>query len=188
MRHTFIRSALFSALAAGVVSCAPGGDLPPLPPMEQSVYRLGPGDQLRIITYGEEQLTGDFKVDDSGKLEIPLLGSVQAGGLTVPELQAEMTNSLHSKNLLQSPSVSVEISTYRPIFILGEVSRPGPYPYQPHMTVLTAAAVAGGFTYRAVQSYASITRDEGHGAVEGKVGRETPVAPGDVITVFERRF
>ena len=90
--------------------------------------------------------------------------------------------------MLRSPSVSAEVITYRPIFVLGEVSKPGQYPYQPGMTVVTAAAVAGGFTYRAVQGYASVVRNPGTGAIEGKASRQTLIQPGDVITVFERRF
>ena len=80
------------------------------------------------------------------------------------------------------------MTSYRPIFVLGEVSKPGQYPYQPGMTVVTAVAVAGGFTYRAVKDYASVVRTLDGVAVEGKAVRQGFVQPGDVITVFERRF
>ena len=68
--------------------------------------------------------------------------------------------------MLRKPSVSVEVATYRPIYVLGEVNKPGQYPYQPGMTVVSAAAVAGGFTYRAVEDYASVVR-----TVDGEFGR-----------------
>ena len=84
--------------------------------------------------------------------------------------------------------MSAEVAVYRPIFVLGEVSKPGQYPYQPGMTVVTAAAVAGGFTYRAIQSYASVVRTQDGVAIEGKATRQTYIQPGDVITVFERKF
>ena len=84
--------------------------------------------------------------------------------------------------------VSAEITAYRPIFVLGEVSKPGQYPFQPGMTVVTAAAVAGGFTYRAVTDYASVVRTQDGVAVEGKATRQSFIQPGDVITIFERRF
>jgi polysaccharide export outer membrane protein len=72
--------------------------------------------------------------------------------------------------------------------VLGEVNKPGQYPYQPGMTVVTAAAVAGGFTYRAVEGYDSVVRTQDGQATEGKAMRQAFVQPGDVITVFERRF
>ena len=87
-----------------------------------------------------------------------------------------------------TPSVAVEVSEFRPIFILGEVSKPGQYPYRPGMTLLSAVSVAGGFTYRAVESRASVVRTDGKQSVEGQVSREALLQPGDVITIFERVF
>lgn len=169
-------------------SCAPGGDLPPLPPLSDAAYRLGPGDQVRIITFGEQQLTGDFKVSDSGVIALPLLGPIQASGLTSRQLADVIAVELKRRKLFRDPSVVVEISAYRPIFILGEVSKPGQYPYQPGMTVLTAVAVAGGFTYRAVQDDASVLRSNGGKPEEGLATGATLLQPGDVVTIFERRF
>ncbi len=77
---------------------------------------------------------------------------------------------------------------FRPVFVLGEVAKPGQYPFQPGMTMLTTVAVAGGFTYRGVQDYASVVRTSNHNAVEGKITPLSFIAPGDVINVFERRF
>jgi polysaccharide export outer membrane protein len=171
-----------------LASCAPGSDLTPLPDAPDTAYHLGAGDQVRIITFGEDTLTGEFRLSDSGNIAVPLLGNVQAGGLTSAELAARIESELKAKKLFKNPSVSVEVLAYRPFFILGEVNKPGQYPYQPGMTVLTAVAVAGGFTYRAIKDYAAIVRDEGSAAVEGKVSRQTRVEPGDTITVFERRF
>jgi polysaccharide export outer membrane protein len=143
---------------------------------------------VRLITFGEDSLTGEFRVSDSGTIALPLVGGVHASGLSPDALATRVSEALLHANLLRSPSVSAEVVTYRPIFILGEVSKPGQYPYQPGMTVVTAAAVAGGFTYRAVQSYASVVRTQDTGAVEGTASRQTLIQPGDVITVFERRF
>jgi polysaccharide biosynthesis/export protein len=185
---------LVPAVALLVAACSPGRDLPPLPAGGAQEYRLGPGDVVRIITYGEDPLTGEFRVNDGGSIAVPLLGSMLAAGLTPEQLETEVAGGLIGADLLRNPSVSVEVIAYRPIFVLGEVNKPGQYPYQPGMTVVTAAAVAGGFTYRAVQSYASIVRtspgDKPGTAVatEGKAERQTLVQPGDVITIFERRF
>jgi polysaccharide biosynthesis/export protein len=171
-----------------VASCAPGGDLPPLPPLADTAYRLGPGDRVRIITFGEQQLTGDFKVSDSGVIALPLLRPIEASGLTSRQLADVIAAELKRRNLFRDPSVVVEISDYRPIFILGEVSKPGQYPYQPGMTVLTAVAVAGGFTYRAVKDDASVLRNEGGAPAAGLATGATLLQPGDVVTIFERRF
>ena len=171
-----------------LAACSPGANLPPLPGGPNFNYRLSAGEQVRIITVGETSLTGDFRISDSGNIAVPLLGSVHANGLSPTELGTEIARELRDKKLFKDPSVSVEVLEYRPFFVLGEVNHPGQYPYQPGMSVLTAVAVAGGFTYRAIDSYASIVRDIGDKAVEGKVTRSTLVEPGDTITVFERRF
>jgi polysaccharide export outer membrane protein len=168
--------------------CAPGHGLPALPSSAGGEYRLGPGDVVRIITYGEDPLTGEFRVSDQGTIALPLAGAVRAAGRTPPELEAAVASALKKGDMLKKASVSVEVATYRPIYVLGEVNKPGQYPYQPGMTVVSAAAVAGGFTYRAVEGYASVVRTVGGDSVEGKASRQAPVQPGDVITVFERKF
>ncbi len=169
-------------------ACAPGRDAPPMPPYTANSYLLGSGDQLRIITFGEDQLTGEFSVDDQGKIDLPLLGSVMAAGLSPQELGSRIAQSLDHTGVMRDASVAVQVIAYRPIFVLGEVAKPGQYPYQPGMTMLTAVAVAGGFTYRAVQDYADDVRTQ-HGKVsQGNVTPESFLAPGDVVRVYERRF
>ena len=175
-------------VAITLAACSPGADLPPLPQNESQAYTLGPGDQLRIITYGEDQLTGDFVVNDGGNIEVPLLGAVKAAGFTVSQLQVEMADELKSRQLIKTPSVAIEVSQYRPIFVLGEVAKPGSYPYQPEMTVLTAVALAGGFTYRAVKDTQSVTRAAVGQATESRATPRSLLRPGDVVNVFERHF
>lgn len=181
------RAALGGCLGL-LAGCSPGRDLPLLPAYSPGNYRLGPGDQVRIITFGEEQLTGEFRVDDEGRVALPLLGSVKAAGRTPRELGTEIAAGLDHGDYLKNPHVTVEVVAYRPIFVLGEVSKPGQYPYQPGMTFLTGVAVAGGFTYRAVQDYASAVRTVDGKASEGRVVQSSFLMPGDVIKVFERRF
>ena len=164
-----------------------GHNLPPIPP-GSAAYRLGPGDTVRLITYGEDGLSGEFRVSAAGTIAMPLLGGVRAAGLTPTELGESVAEALKREKLLQSPSVAAEVTAYRPIFVLGEVNKPGEYPYQPGMTVVTAAAVAGGFTYRAVEGYVSVVRTVDGKAVEGKAMRQTYLQPGDVVTVYERWF
>jgi polysaccharide export outer membrane protein len=180
---------LMSFVVLILTCCTPGGDLPPLQDASApGAYLLGPGDKLRVITFGSEQLTGEFQINDAGKLALPLLGTIPAAGESTEQLAGNIARDLKDKNLFRDPNVSVEVSTYRPIFILGEVNKPGSYPYEPGMTVLSAVSTAGGFTYRAQTDFASIVRSKDGTATEGKVTRQTFVMPGDVINVFERRF
>jgi polysaccharide biosynthesis/export protein len=176
------------ALLLLVSGCSPGGDLAVIPEYHNEGYKLGGGDQIRVITYGEDQLTGEFRVDDRGNITLPLLGSVQAAGHTPEQLDAKIADELRQRKLLRDPSVAVEVIAYRPVFVLGEVAKPGQYPFQPGMTMLTTVAVAGGFTYRGIHDYASVVRTVDNKAVEGKVTPLSFIAPGDVVNVFERHF
>jgi polysaccharide export outer membrane protein len=176
-------------MACGLGACSgPGADLPPLTQPTSSDYLLGPGDRIRIITFGDQQLTGEFRVNDSGDIAVPLLGNIHAAGLTPQQLGRSVMASLVKSDLFKNPSVSIEVVAYRPIFVLGEVSRPGQYPYQPGMTALTAVSVAGGFTYRAVNDVFSVVRTSNGHASEGRASRETFLEPDDVLTVYERYF
>jgi polysaccharide export outer membrane protein len=189
MRRRATLCAVLGLVGAGLTGCGkPGDDLPPVPPPVSGDYRLGPGDQVKITTFGEQQLTGEFRISDTGTVALPLIGSVDANGKTPSELAAAIAKTLADSKLYVDPKVTAEVTTYRPIFMLGEVARPGQYPFQPGMTVVTAVAVAGGFTYRAVTSQFSIVRTVNGKAVEGRAERQSPVQPGDVITVFERIF
>jgi polysaccharide export outer membrane protein len=186
--HRGCTIAILIIACLSIASCAPGSDLPPLPDTPPGPYQLGVDDQVRIISFGEEQLTCQFRVNDRGDIAIPLIGAVAANGLTTGELERRISKRILDKKLLLDPSVSVEILTYRPIFVLGEVAKPGQYPYQPGMTVLTAVAVAGGFTYRAQTDEASILRKIDNHPVEGRVPRGMEVRPGDVVNILERYF
>jgi len=171
-----------------LAACQPGADLPPLPAPANTAYTLGPGDQVRVITFGEQTLSGLFAVDDGGRVAMPLLGAVPAAGLTPGQFADRLAARLRDKNLIRDPSVSVEVATYRPVFVLGEVNKPGEYPYRPGMTLLSVVALAGGFTYRAAEDAASVVRAEQGKPMEGRVGRDAPLLPGDVVTIFERNF
>jgi polysaccharide export outer membrane protein len=178
------------ALAALLLAaCAsPGSGLPKLAETGRTEYRLGSGDTLRLLVFNDQRLSGEFRVNDNGTLAVPLLGSIPAAGKTVRELEASISSELQRQGLVRNAAASVEVINYRPFFILGEVERPGQYAFQPGMTVLTAVAIGGGFTYRAERDYASITRVDGTEAREARAERQSFVQPGDVITVFERRF
>lgn len=182
------RRALVGSAFAGLAACTPGKTLQPLPAYRPLTYRLGSGDQLRVLVFGEEQLTGEFRVDDQGRIAMPLIGSVEAAGRSPKELEGDIAASLTKGDYLKNPHVTVEVIAYRPIFVLGEVTKPGQYPYQPGMTFLTAVAVAGGFTYRAVEQFGSVVRTIDNQAVTGRIDQSSFLAPGDVVQVLERYF
>jgi polysaccharide export outer membrane protein len=167
---------------------APGSTLPPLPAARPGAYRLGPGDRLGIRIYDQPQLSGAFNIDDSGMVEIPLIGPVRAAGRSTAALSDAIAEALQAQKLILHPSVAVEVTTYRPFYILGEVNTPGQYAFRPDMTVLTAISIAGGFTYRAEQGYVGVTRVTGGLPAQYRAPMFALAQPGDVITVFERRF
>ncbi len=178
-----------AAVLVGLGACAgPGADLPPLPQGTAGEYRLDTGDQIRLTVFGDPRLSGEFRVNDAGNVAVPLAGSVKAVGLTSTDLEKAVADTLRRNGIVRSPDVAVEIISYRPVFVLGEVRTPGQLAYQPGMTVLTLIARAGGFTYRAQEEFVGITRIRNGVAAEGRATRQTIIEPGDVVQVFERRF
>ena len=184
-------SFLIATVAVAICwGCSFGASLPPLELGVPGEYQLDSGDHLRILVFGQENLSGSYSVDGVGRISMPLIPAVNARGLTTAQLEQAIARELE-KDILISPRVSVQIEAFRPFFILGEVQNPGHYPYVHGMTVLTAVAIAGGFTPRAQKGYVSITRRLGYrgvAAVEGRAERSRLVRPGDVIFVHERFF
>ncbi|HRJ12325.1 MAG TPA: polysaccharide biosynthesis/export family protein [Alphaproteobacteria bacterium] len=151
------------------------------------LYRLGSGDEIRLTVFGEESMTGNYKVDGAGMISLPLVGNVQAGNLTVAELQMRIAQHL-SQGFLLNPRVSVQVMNYRPFFILGEVNRPNQYPYVEGMKVINAVAVAGGYTYRANERSMTIVRGNDPTRSKQPADPTTIVMPGDTIEIQERFF
>ncbi|HZC16321.1 MAG TPA: polysaccharide biosynthesis/export family protein [Caulobacteraceae bacterium] len=155
---------------------------------DQTDYRLGAGDKLRIGVFGEDTLSGEFLVPGGGgTIAFPLIGDVQASGLTVNQLQTEIESKLRP-DYLKDPHVSIEVLNYRPFYILGEVMKPGEYPYTSRLTVLNAVATANGFTYRADTRKVYIKRANAQGELEYRLDATTAVQPGDTIRIGERFF
>jgi polysaccharide biosynthesis/export protein len=184
------RSLLLFACGA-ITACATpgsstaGGQSGALAP--QSDYRLGAGDQLRVIVFGETELTGQYIVSAQGKVSFPLVGEVDAAGKTSAELTAAIVELLQ-KGYIRRPNVAVEVLNYRPFYILGEVENPGTYPYSANLTVLNAVATAGGYKYRADKSRVFIRRADQTGEERVRLTPSTLVQPGDTLRIPERRF
>ncbi len=150
-------------------------------------YRLGASDQLRVTVFGEPELSGEYVLDGTGTVSLPLVGDVQALNLTVREFQSAV-EARYADGYLREPRVNAEVLNYRPFYILGEVRQPGEYPYTNGLTVLNAVATAGGFTYRANESFILIKGAEDSTEFRVKLDPSTPILPGDTIRVVERFF
>lgn len=150
-------------------------------------YKLGVGDKVRIIVYNEPTLSGEFAVSDAGTLSLPLIGDVPANGRSVREIIANVEQLL-GDGYLKQPKVSLDVLTYRPFYILGEVAKPGEYPYSTGLTVMNAVARAEGFTYRANKRKVFIKHAGRPEEMLIKLTPDLAVQPGDTIRVGERYF
>ena len=180
---------LASAALAGCLAPARGGraDAPALSAVVDAPYRLASGDRLRILVFGQADLTNDYAIDSSGAVSMPLIGRVRAQGLTTAELERAVAARFR-QGYLRDPSVSIEVQDFRPIFILGAVACAGQYPFVDGMTVQQAVAAGGGFGPMAVQSRVVVTRIAGGEAATFAAPLTYPIRPGDTITVEARLF
>jgi polysaccharide export outer membrane protein len=182
LRNSFAAAPRANAIYAAPIPVAYAGPGP-----RDSAYHLDAGDKLRVVVYGQEGLTNTYAIDASGSITMPLIGSVHARGRTPAGLAAEITAKLRN-GFIREPSVAVEIESYRPFFILGEVQAPGQYPYVPSMTVESAIAIAGGFSPRARRDVVTLTHTDPSGVARYEVPLGTSLKPGDTVQVGERWF
>jgi polysaccharide export outer membrane protein len=150
-------------------------------------YRLGAGDKLSVNVFGENELSGEFLVGDDGRVDLPLIGAVQAQGQTVNEFQNAVV-ARYSAGYLKDPKVSVSVLNYRPFFIQGEVGKGGEYPYKAGLTIQDAVAIAGGYTYRANTNKAFVRRAGADREVEVELNQRVAINPGDIVRIPERFF
>jgi polysaccharide export outer membrane protein len=153
----------------------------------QLAYRLDVADKVRLIVYNEPTLSGEFTVNSDGVLSLPLVGDVKVRGLTTSEAISETTKKF-ADGYLRDPKVSIDVLTYRPFYILGEVTKPGEYPYSNGLTVMNAVATASGFTYRANKGNVFIKHAGESKENKYKITPDLAVKPGDTVRVGERYF
>ena len=152
----------------------------------QRVYRLGIGDKLKITVYGEDNLSGAAEVNALGQVSLPLIGEMPAQGLALQEFRDSIARRL-ADGYIKNPKVTVEMTNYRPIYVHGEVKNGGEFQFKNGVSMRDAVAMAGGYTYRADQSYVYIGR-EGEPEVAVSMPADVPVLPGDTIRIPERFF
>ncbi|MCX5514939.1 sugar transporter [Kaistia algarum] len=151
-------------------------------------YRLDSGDRLRVVVFGQSDLSNTYLIDQAGYISVPLVGAVAARGRTTQELEGDIAGKLKSGRFLRDPDVSVEVDRYRPFFIMGEVVNSGQYPFVSGMTVQTAVAIAGGFTPRAQRGDVDVTRQVNGKVMTVRLLPTQPIFPGDTINIRERLF
>lgn len=152
----------------------------------ETTYTLGSGDRIKVTVFGEEELSGEFQVDGSGNISMPLIGELAVRGLNLRDLERLLVQEL-GDGYLRDPSVSLEVTNYRPFYILGEVRNPGQYEYVSGINLHNAVAMAGGYTHRARRNRAEITRTNPEAVIEN-ADHSTVILPGDIINIRERFF
>lgn len=193
VRHRSRLRVLFAASLLSITSCSGSGIRNAAPGAASAnalptyAYALSGGDRVRVVVFGDQALGGDFTIGGSGFIALPLIGEVDVRGLTSTQLQDRITAKL-ADGYLKDPRVAVEVLSTRPFYILGEVNKPGQYPFSNGLTVLGAVAQAGGYTYRAKTKEALIKHAGEDVEATYDVTATTMVAPGDTIRIKERWF
>jgi polysaccharide export outer membrane protein len=195
-----MRSVLVAVALSGFVLAACGHSVPQTmqtpPPVIDTA--LGVGDVFEVRVFGEPDLSGSHRVGGGGTITFPLAGVIKVEGLE-PQQAAKAIAERLADGILRNPQVSVLVKeqTSKKIVVMGQVAKPGTYPYTPSMTILEAVTAAGGFTPISAKNDTTITRlESGNKATtripvsdisEGKA-RNVYVKPGDIISVPERIF
>lgn len=169
-------------------------DATPSATIVDSSYTIGPEDVLNISVWKEPDFSATIPVRPDGKVSLPLIGDIQAAGKTPEVLTADLTTLL--KKYVEQPRVTVMVTAInsRRVFLLGEITRPGPIVITPGMTVLQAVAAAGGPTVYANSKKMYVLRNENgkqsrfpfnyKNAIRGDVGSQNILLkPGDTIVV-----
>jgi len=159
---------------------------------QSSDYRLGPGDKLRVEVYKDAQLSQSLQVRPDGRITLPLVGDLQASGLTPLELRDRLTEAL--REYVTNPVVTVIVVEAVPplVYVIGEVGDPGSIPMHGPMSVLQALAMAGGFRDFANTKKIQILRRTGKGQQRiafnykealAETGPPMMLQPGDTVVV-----
>lgn len=176
-------------MLSAMTACTSGaGGLPTLESASTAELRVGPGDKLRVAVQDLPNVDGDYTIDETGSISLPLVQQVRVSGKTYAEVEEALRGALISKDVLKNPNVTVQPLELRPISILGEVRRPGEISFRQGMTVFEVVSQAGGYTYRANTKEVEVIRTVNGTVVSSKATENDVLKPGDRIRVFERWF
>src|ERR1700680_2407684 len=176
--------AIVAVAALAACQSFPSPELPPGGPP----WPLGAGDRLGVIIFEQNQMGGEFRIGDDGAISLPLAGRLEVAGLTPAEAEKLIANRLSSRGIVKEPQVNIEVLHYRPVYVYGEVTKPGAYDFAGKLLVINALSLAGGYTYRARKDGITVIRDTDPARNAIPVTETTPVGPGDVIYLPERWF
>ena len=182
IKTNFVRSAL--VVLVGVMAMIAG----PMSLVFADEYKLGAGDKIRVVVLADPEFSGEYEVDAAGNISARMIGRLAVIGMTTAQLEATLAERYRSGGYLRNPRLSVELLSARPFFILGEVSKPGSYPYVAGLTVAQAVAISGGYTRRASSSRIKIKRFGSAAGAEESVTEDSLINPGDIVRVPERFF
>lgn len=178
--------AITTACSGGIQ--LPSGEAPPSIANPTESYVLEPGNRVRVTVFNQQNLSGDFQLDPGGSITLPLIGSVPATGTTARGFAERLEERMKRDGYLLDPRVTVDVLTFNPFYVMGEVRSPGEFPYSMGMTVLSAIARAGGYDYRGRQGEVVLVRTTNNKQQEFRANERTPILPGDIIRVLERNF
>lgn len=179
---------LTSLGSLSLASCGGPSSLASLPSPPSGEYRVNTGDTLQIAVQDIEAADGEYTVDETGSISLPMVKEIEVRGLTFREISTKIEQQYRSAGILTAPIVNVQPANLRPYYVIGEVNRPGEFSYRQGMTVLAAISAAGGYTYRASRGEVEVTRNIDGREVVGRADETTVILPGDRIRVFERWF
>ena len=186
---SLICAALVAGCAADPITQIESGDAAARPIGGQAAattQTIAPGDQVRITLANDKDLSGTYTVSDAGIVTLPLLGAVQIAGYDTAQAADAIAGALLTAGLFRNPTVTVEVLTLRPFYILGEVNKPGQYAYTPGLSLFGAVATAGGYTYRANTGRVFIRKANETVEREYDLDSDIAIMPGDVIRIPER--
>ena len=190
------RRLLNALIVAALSASACGGNTArvAIPPASTDDTTLGPGDVFDVRVFGEEALSGEYRIAQDGSIDFPLVGRVEVGGLEPTQVAETISTELRERDLLLDPQVSIFVREYvsKRISVVGAVENPGAFPLTPGLTVVQVISLAGGFAVNADRNSTTLSR-----SVDGERrrfrirvdeitrGRQTdiPVGAGDIIHV-----
>ena len=175
------------ALAGLVAGCA---ETPPpnAPEATTDANLLHVGDTVSITVFGQDQLTGEQVIDDSGEVSVLLAGRTKVAGLTPTQAEGTLRDRLGRGGIVVNPSVSVVVTHHLPVYVVGEVAKPGSYDWSGDLRAINAVALAGGYTYRAKKEDLRVIRHGDPQHQQYTADQSTGIEPGDTVIVPERWF